>query len=188
MMAETGRSMTTLAIRLATGARAVAAVVALGVGGSLLFRLSPYARLKTILNHASLPEETITSPGRLAEILDTLGVAGRELYLQFQAWDVVNPLLICLAGAMLLGWLLKRAQRTNSKWRVIIWLPVAMLAADLLENLVLSVAVGAYPDPVAIVNALPLVTTIKFGAAIATGMAVVLLALLWLRDTLRGTR
>ena len=87
---------------------------------------------------------------------------------------------------MLLGWLLKRGQRASSTWRFVVLLPVALLAADLLENLLISLAVGAFPDRAAIGNALPLVTAAKFGAAIATIIAVVLVALMWLCDRLSG--
>jgi hypothetical protein len=50
-------------------------------------------------------------------------------------------------------------------------LPVALLAADLLENLVISIAVTAFPNRAAIDNALSLVTAAKFGAEIATIIA-----------------
>ena len=178
--------MIDLIVKLATGARAAVALVAFGLGGTLLFRLSPYGAIKTLLDGDSLPEETITSPDRLSEVLQTLGAAGRELYVQFQVWDLANPILIGAAGAMLLGWLLKRGQRASSNWRMVVVLPVAMLAADLLENLVISIAVGAFPDRTAVGNALPLVTATKFGAALATIASVVLLAALWFRDRLAG--
>jgi len=175
-----------LILKQAPGARSAVAWAAFGLGGTLLFRLSPYAAVKTLLDDASLPEETITSPDRFAEVLEALGAAGRESYLQFQVWDLLNPVLFGVAGAMLLGWLLKRSQRPSSTWRIVVLLPVALLTADLLENLVISIAVGAFPDRVAIGNALPLVTAAKFGAAIATIIAVVFLALAWLRNRLFG--
>ena len=169
-------------LRLATGRRAAVAVLALALGGSALFRRSPYESLKGRLGGASLPEETITSPDRLAEILGALDATGRELYLQFQLWDVLNPILMGVAGAMVLGWLLQRSERAHSPWRYAVWLPVILFAADLLENLVLSVAVAAFPGRSAIASALPLVTTAKFGAAILTVVSAVVLAGLWLRN------
>jgi hypothetical protein len=175
-----------LVLRLATGARATAALAALGLGGTFLFRLSPYDALKALLNGAPLPEETITSPDRLAETLEALGAAGRESYLQFQVWDLANPVLFGLAGAMLLGWLVRRCQRTTTSWRLVVLLPFALVIADVLENVVLSVAVGAFPDRAIVGGVLPLVTAAKFSAALATIIAVVLLALRWLRDRLAG--
>jgi hypothetical protein len=177
-----------LILKLANGARSAVALAAFGLGGTLLFRLSPYDAVKALLDGASLPEETITSPDRFAEVLEALGTAGRELYLRFQVWDLLNPILIGVAGALLLGWLLKRGQRASSTWRFVVLLPVALLTADLLENLVISIAVGAFPDRAAIGNALPLVTAAKFVSAIATVGAVVFLALMWLRDRLSGLR
>ena len=173
-----------LILKLATGGRAAASMATFLVGGMLLFRLSPYAALKTLLDDASLPEETITSPDRLAEVLETLGTAGRASYLQFQVWDLANPILMGVAGAMLLGWLLERANRANSTWRFVVLLPVVLLATDLLENLVISIAVGAFPDRAALGSALPLVTAAKFSAAIATFVAAILLAFAWLRGRL----
>ncbi len=175
-------------LKWATGARAVVALAALGFGGVPLFRASPYDDVKALLGGASLPEETITSSERFAEVLEVLGVTGRELYLQFQVWDLLNPILSGVAGAMLLGWLLKRSRRADSAWRFVVLLPVVTLCADLLENLVIAIAVGAFPDLGAIGNALPLATAAKFGAVIATMVSIVLLALLWIRDRLSGAR
>lgn len=175
-------------LNLATGARAAVALAAVGFVGVPLFRASPYATVKSLLGGASLPEETITSSERFAEVLEVLGAEGRGLYLQFQVWDLLNPILIGVAGAMLLGWLLKRSRRANSDWRFVVLLPVAALCADLLENLVISIAVGAFPDLGALGSVLPLVTAAKFGAVIATMVSVVLLALLWIRDRFSGAR
>lgn len=173
-------------VKSASGARAAIALAALGIGGSLLFRRSPYESLKGLLDGASLPEETITTPDRLAEVLEALGAAGRESYLQFQVWDVLNPVLMGAAGAMLLGWLLKRSRRATSAWRFVVVLPVVLLAADLLENLVIAIAIGAFPDRAVLGSVLPLVTVTKFGAAACTALAVVVMALMWLRNRLSG--
>lgn len=175
-------------LKLATGPRAALAVAALGLGGVPLFRASPYDAIKSLLGGAPLPEETITSPGQFAEVLEVLGVEGRGLYLQFQAWDLLNPILIGVAGAMLLGWLLKRSRRAESAWRFVILLPVAALIADLTENLVISMALGAFPDVGAIGHALPIVTAAKFGAVIAMMVSAVLLALLWVREWHSGRK
>lgn len=179
-------SMIDRIIGLATGARAAAAFAALAIGGTLLFRLSPYDDLKSRLNGASLPEETITPPDRLAEVLESLGTAGRASYLQFQVWDLLNPILMGVAGALLLGWLLEGRRGANSGWRFVVLLPVLLLVADLLENAVISLAIGAFPDPVVLASALPPISALKFSAAMATMVALVLLALLRLRDRLSG--
>lgn len=179
-----GGSVIDLILKVATGAGTAVAWAVLGLGGTLLFRLSPYDALKARLDGASLPEEAITSPERVAEVLEALGAAGRESYLHFQVWDLLNPILIGAASAMLLGWLLKRGQRTGSSWRFVVLLPVALLVADLLENLVISVAVGSFPDRAATTSLLPMVTAAKFSAVFATIIAAVLLAVMWLRDRL----
>ena len=103
-------------------------------------------------------------------------------------WALLNPILIGVAGAMILGWLLNRSRRADSGWRFVVLLPVAALCADLLENLIISIAIGAFPDLVASSQALPVVTAAKFGAVIAMGVSVVLLVLLWIRDRFFGAR
>jgi len=178
--------MIDLIIKVATGVRAAIALAALAFGGTLLFRLGPYSDLRALLNDSSLPEEAITSPDRFAEILEALGATGRATYLQFQIWDLLNPVLIGGAGALLLGWLLKRGNRDTSSWRLVVLFPVVLLAADLLENLVIAVGVGAFPDRTLIGAALPLVTATKFGAAGATFVAAILLSLAWLRNWRSG--
>lgn len=173
-------------LRLATGVRAALAVAAFGVGGTFLFRLSPYDTVKALLDGVSLPEETITFPDRFAQVMVALDAEGRELYLQFQLWDLLNPILMGVAGTMLLGWLVGRSRRSSSKWRFVVSLPIALLVADLLENGIISLAVTAFPDRAVLGNALPFVTAIKFAAAIATVAAVASLALVWLRDRRSG--
>ena len=170
-------------LRAATGARAALALIALGVGGGLLFRLSPYDALKARLNGGALPEETITSPDRFAAVLDALGDPGRELYLRFQLWDVLNPVLIGVAGALVLGWLLGRAGRSDSAWRYVLLFPFVLLGADLAENVVISLGIGAFPAPAAVAGFLPWVTATKFGAAagMAGSMVLVGILLLWNR-------
>ena len=173
-------------LELATGARAAIALAVFGFGGTALFRRSPYETVKALLDGASLPEETITSSERLAEILGALDASGRALYLEFQLWDVLNPILMGAAGAMLLGWLVKRSRRSSTRWRFVVLLPVALLVADLLENVILSAAVGAFPERALLAGALPLVTALKFAAAMATALAVVLVAGAWIRDRHSG--
>lgn len=171
-------------VALANGGRAAVALAALVLGGIPLFRLSPYAALKSLVGGANLPEETITSPQRFAEILYKLGEGGRGLYLRFQVWDLLNPILIAVAGAMLLGWLLKGSRRANTRWRFVVVFPVVALFADLVENLVISLGVATFPHVGVAGMALPVVTGIKFGAVMGMMASVALVALLWLRERL----
>ena len=180
----TGSVLIDRILELATGARAVMAVAALALFGVPLFRVSPYEAVRSRLGGATLPEETITSADRFAEVLGLLGEFGRRLYLQFQVWDLLNPILIGIAGAMVLGWLLKRSRRADSGWRFVVLFPVAALCADLTENFVISMSIAAYPDFAALGSALPFVTAAKFGAVMTMMVSVAVLALLWTRDWL----
>ena len=82
----------------------------------------------------------------------------------------------------MLGWLLNAGGRGSSAWRFVLLLPICLLAADLLENVIISVGLGAYPDRAAVGFALPIVTAVKFGAAMGTMLMVASLAVLWVRD------
>lgn len=180
--------MIDLVLRLATGIRAAISVAVLATVGTYLFRLSPYEEVKGRLAGVSLPEEAITSPARFAEVMAALDASGRELYLQFQAWDLLNPILMGAAGVMVLGWLVGRSRRSRSRWRLVVVLPLVLLGADLLENGIIAMAVAAYPERAVIGTALPLMTAVKFAAAMAAVASSAWLALLWARDSWADAR
>jgi hypothetical protein len=56
----------------------------------------------------------------------------------------------------------------------------------ILENVLLGLSVSAFPDRAALGAALPLVTGVKFGAAMAMIGSIVLVALRWVGGRLLG--
>lgn len=133
-------------LSLATGRRVLVALVFLGIGGTVLFRLGPYARLRAFARPYPLPEETTTAQLELSSFLRHLGQAGRDLYAEFQWWDMLNPLLITVAGTLLMAWLIKHAGHQRRIWRFALFLPGIAGTADLVENFLLRAAIVAFPS------------------------------------------
>lgn len=133
-------------LAFATGRRVLVALVFLGIGGTVLFRLGPYTGLKALARPYPLPEETTTAPLELASFLQHLGSAGRDLYARFQWWDMLNPLLITVAGTLLMAWLIRHAGHERRIWRFAVFLPGIAGAADLIENFLLRAAIAAFPS------------------------------------------
>lgn len=176
-------------LAMATGRRVLVALVLLGIGGTVLFRFGPYARLKPFARPYPLPEETTTAQPELAGFLQHLGPAGRDLYAAFQWWDMLNPLLVTVAGTLLMAWLIGRAGHERRIWRFAAFLPVIAGAADLVENLLLRAAVVAFPSVPESASVLATVTKVKLLSLmvmvpIAVGLGAVVLVR-WARTRLR---
>jgi len=146
---------------IATGRRVLAALLLLGVGGTALFRLGPYARLKPFALPYPLPEETTTAQPELSTFLGHLGRPGRDLYAALQWWDMINPLLVAVAGTLLMAWLIRRAGHERRIWRFAVFLPAIAGAADLTENLLLRAAIIAFPSVPGSAGVLADVTKLK---------------------------
>jgi hypothetical protein len=160
-------------LRWSTGRMAVLGVAVMVIGGQLLFRLGPYPRLESLPGGADLPETASTAPAVVAAYLERIGPEGRVLYAQFQWFDLLNPVLICVALVPLIGWLVGRAGVADRPWRYLILLPVVGGAMDLVEDALLMGAIAAYPAPAAGSGLLPLITMLKFGALLPVIPAVV---------------
>ena len=146
---------------LATGRRVLVALVLLGVGGRALFLLGPYPALKRLAPPFPLPEETTTAIPELRAFLEHLGSSGREVYAAFQWWDMLNPVLVAVAGTLLVSWLINRAGHQRRIWRYAAMLPLLAAVADVAENLLLRAAIVAHPELPAMAVLLPSVTKAK---------------------------
>lgn len=164
-------------LRWSTGRMAALGVALMIIGGQLIFRLGPYPRLEALPGGADLPETASTAPAMVAAYLERIGPEGRELYAQFQWFDLLNPVLICVALVPLIGWLLGRAGVADRPWRYLILLPFVAGAMDLLEDVLLMGVIAAYPEPAAGGGLLPLITMLKFGAIVLVLPAVLGLAI-----------
>ena len=170
----------------ATGRRTIAALVVFAVGGTTLFRVSPYSAVKEAAAGRTLPEERLTSPAELSEFLTDIGATGRDLYTSFQVWDVLNPLLLGFMAVMLVGWLVKVGdlRDTNGRWLIVV--PLIAPLADLVENLIIAGSIASFPEASAVARFLPLITGAKFGGLLGTLTVGLCLAVVGWRVHRRG--
>ena len=156
--------------RAATGRAVLVTLVMLLVSGFAIFRLGPYPAL--VAAGAALPEETPgMSPERIHAFLDTLGETGRAGYARFQALDTVQAMLLAGFAMLLVAWILKRAGSARGAWRVLALVPLIVLGAEAVENVLLARAALAHPSHAATTAFLPAVTTIKFASVVLMVLA-----------------
>ncbi len=177
-------------LRWSTGRMAALGVALMVIVGQVVFRLGPYPRLEALPGGADLPETASTAPAVVAAYLERIGPEGRELYAQFQWFDLLNPVLICVALVPLIGWLLHRAGVADRAWRYLILLPLVAGLMDLVEDVLLMGVIAAYPATGAWSGLLPLITMLKFGAVVLALPAVLGLGIAavvrWRRGRLGG--
>lgn len=166
----------------ATGRRALYALGVMIGGGGLLFGVGPFVTVQQRTEGRLIPEQQLgLEPERLAEFLGAIGAEGRAAYLQFQALDLLWPVLTGAAGGLTIAWLLKRSGTTSGLARVLPLTPTIVLVAEIGENSILAQATRAFPEMVPAVAALPVLTGTKFaGLALVVGLiAACGLRLLW---------
>ncbi len=163
-------------LRRATGRNLIIAVVVFALGSAAIFGLGPYTAVRDAAGGRALPEEGITPPAELDAYLSALGSDGRELYRQFQRWDIANPVLLAMLGLALVGWLLHQTGLAESRWRGALLLALVAPAADLLENVVIGASLSAYPQTAGVAGLLPALSTIKFAGLALTFVLVLVLA------------
>lgn len=125
--------------------RVVAGGVAF-VAAGLLATFGPYADVRSRLNPRTPFEEAPASTGvAAAAVLDSIGPAGRSVYLRQLRWDVV--LIVC--NALWLGIWLRAAMRRTLPGRQSAAIALALVAlpaaADLLENGAIWQMIESFP-------------------------------------------
>lgn len=158
-------------LRWSTGRATLIAFGVLIAGGFLLFQLAPYELIRDLVGGTPLPEEGTTYEGGLVSFLQELGDVGRRMYLRFQYWDLLNPVLQVSAFTLLIGWLVKRARLEQHWLRFAVLIPGFAAGADLGENLLLIDAIHSFPGPGAGSVLVAPVTAVKF-----LGVAVLMVA------------
>ena len=78
--------------------------------------------------------------------LGAIGPEGRADYILFQRLDILTPLLIGGAAALVIGWLLVRAGATAGRATALPYVPLLFLLAEVLEDFVLARAARSYPE------------------------------------------
>jgi hypothetical protein len=145
------------------------------IGGAALFRFGPYAQVSAVAG--SLPEETISGRSDLYAFLQELDAGGRELYATFQVWDFLNPLLVGFFSVAMVGWLLGRSRVVRGR-AVVVSVPFVGPVADAIENVVLLLAVSAFPVDPWVGALFPFVTSLKFLGLAATALLIIGLSVL----------
>ena len=159
-------------LRVATGPRALLAVVAALTGTGLLFGTGPFPRVRALAPGGRLPEEQLGyPPEKLAAFLAAIGPEGRADYILFQRLDILTPLLLGGAAAMVIAWLLGRGGAAG--WMTCLpYLPVLFLLAEVAEDFALARAARLYPAASALTPALPVLTGAKFAVMFLTGAVI----------------
>ena len=153
--------------------------------GSLRFLFGPYPELLNLNNNAPLPEEQLSTPETVASFLEQIGPQGRELYIQFQFLDLLNPLIIVTFLLLTMAWLLKQ-RGEGSVLRFVLLVPLLILVAELWENTLLALAGASYPQSGSGIASVGLATVLKFlGLGLSLSL-VLLLGILVLLQRRRG--
>ena len=153
--------MTGRGISSASGKRVLLALALFVAGSAFLFAGGPYQAARNAAG-GPLPEESVSSAAELHRFIEELGPEGRRVYLGFQGWDLLNPMLIGFLGFALLTWLMKLGEFGASPMRHLVWLPLPVAASDGLENAVLARAVLSFPEASGTQALLPVLTSTKF--------------------------
>ena len=162
-------------LRFATGRRTLAAVGVWIVGSAALFSTGPFPRVRALAPGGMLPEEQLAyTPQMLALFLGIIGPEGRADYILFQQLDILVPLLMGGAGAIVMAWLLRRGGVTDG-WvvRLPVALPLLLLVTEVVEDFVLARAAQLYPETSAFTPALPVLTAAKFATLLLIGGVIV---------------
>ena len=150
-------------LRVASGPRALLAVVVALAGTGLLFGAGPFPRVRALAPGGVLPEEQLGfQPEMILAFLGAIGPAGRADYILFQRLDTLTPLLMGGAAALVIAWLLRRGGTTSGRATWLPYLPVLFLLTEVVEDFVLARAAQLYPEPSALTPALIVLTGAKF--------------------------
>ena len=109
----------------------------------------------------------------LAAFLEAIGPEGRADYILFQRLDILTPLLLGGAAAMVIAWLLRRGGADAAGWTTRLpYLPVLFLLVEVAEDFALARAARLYPAASALTPALPVLTGAKFAVMLLTGAVI----------------
>ena len=161
-------------LRFATGPRALIAVAIALVGQGVLFGTGPFPRVRALAPGGMLPEEQIGYlPEMMMMFLGAIGPEGRADYILFQRLDILTPLLMGGAAALVIAWLLKRGGTTSGWATRLPYLPVLFLLTEVVEDFVLARAAQMYPEASALTPSLIVLTGAKFAVMFLMGAVII---------------
>ena len=162
-------------LRVASGPRALIAVAVALAGTSVLFGTGPFPRVRALAPGGMLPEEQIGYlPDMMMTFLGAIGPEGRADYILFQRLDVLTPLLMGGAAALVIAWLLKRGGATSGRATWLPYLPVLFLLTEVVEDFVLARAAQLYPEASALTPSLIVLTGAKFAVMFLMGAVIII--------------
>ena len=162
-------------LRFATGPRALIAVAIALVGQGVLFGTGPFPRVRALAPGGMLPEEQIGyMPEMMMLFLRAIGPEGRADYILFQRLDILTPLLMGGAAAIVIAWLLKRGGTTTGRATRLPYVPVLFLLTEVVEDFVLARAAQVFPDPSPLTPSLIVLTGAKFAVMFAMGAIIII--------------
>ena len=162
-------------LRFATGPRVLIALVVWLVGSGLLFGTGPFPRVRSLAPGGILPEEQIGYlPETMMMFLGAIGPEGRADYILFQRLDILTPLLMGGAAALLIAWLLKRGGTTSGRATWLPYVPVLFLLTEVVEDFVLTRAAQLYPEASPLTPSLLVLTGAKFAVMFLMGAIIIL--------------
>jgi hypothetical protein len=128
------------------GTLVLAAIVAAVLAGTLLTLFGPYSELEALAG-VEPPEERVAGTAQeIDEFLAVLGESGRAVFARALWWDFLVALLVPAAVALTVMWLVHRLPVV---WRFLRWLvliPAGFAVADVVENVLLLLAVASFPE------------------------------------------
>ncbi len=84
----------------------------------------------------------------LYRMADLYGMSGRRAYVQARfTFDLMFPLIYGTFLLTTIAWAAGKLLRKNSRWRILVLIPLLAVIFDLLENTAASVVIGRYPQP-----------------------------------------
>lgn len=134
-----------LRARSVSGRTALGAVAIWLASSAAFFTLGPYAALRTAAG-GSLPEEQFGyGVADVRRAFEALGEAHLPGYVTFQGLDALNAAVTSASAAAVLLWSLSRRPGTRGLARRAVWLPVALLAGECVENSLLVFLASSHP-------------------------------------------
>ncbi len=162
-------------LRIASGPRALIAVAVALAGTGILFGTGPFPRVRALAPGGMLPEEQIGYlPEMMMMFLGAIGPEGRADYILFQRLDILTPLLMGSAAALVISWLLKRGGITTGRATWLPYVPVLFLLTEVVEDFVLVRAAQAFPEASPLTPSLIVLTGAKFAVMFLMGAIIII--------------
>jgi hypothetical protein len=157
-----------------------------GLGLFLLFAATALPIQSSRVRGNSPDTAFLYSAGDLTRMAAAYGVEGRAAYVRSRwTFDLAFPMIYGFFLAASIAWLLGRALPAGSPWQRLNLVPLAAVAFDLLENIMATVVMRAYPAPAPLAATLaPVMSALKWvfvGASFAA-LAMAASLALWRRS------